>query len=537
MPSGARIMFVSSNGTGLGHLTRSMAIARRLDPAVEPLFVTLSRAAPVVRDMGFPVEYMASHGSPGAGSDWRWSRRLAARMNAAIEQASPRLLVFDGILPYDPLLAAMTRVPATVWCRRGMWQPAASRAPLTRSDLFDAILEPGDFAGAEDRGPTASRRGREAHAVAPIVFLDDDEVLPRAGAAGELGLEPGKPTILVQLGQGAEVAAATTRCLRALAGRGDVQVAAASSAIAGLLDVPEGIVHLRAAYPMSRYYAAFDGAISAAGYNAFHELVRFGIPTLFVPMPRETDDQAARGRYAESVGAGLAVAGPDDPGIEQRLGQLLDPERRGAMRERLRELRPENGAGEAAKWLEGILDATVKGAAKDADRASSGALVGVRPTKAPLDGGGSRRSPVRARAARAWVFVRTLPRTLMRLVHQTISLPRLRTIILAFGAEEGAIRDALRRAADPPERVLVVTDSLAIGDVWRAGTGVEHVPGPGERQAAFAGGDYEEFRRRRVGLILAHRPRLRRALAAGDVPEDLIEASTAPRRRRASLLR
>jgi UDP:flavonoid glycosyltransferase YjiC (YdhE family) len=545
MASRAPIMFVSSNGTGLGHLTRSMAIARRLDAGVEPLFVTLSRAAPVVRDMGFPVEYMAAHGSPGAGSDWRWSRRMTARLRAAVAEAQPDLLVFDGILPYDPLLAAMKPVSATVWCRRGMWQPAASTAPLTRSDLFDAILEPGDFAEAEDRGPTASRRGGEAHSVAPIVFLDDDEVLPRADSARELGLEPGKPTILVQLGQGAEVAAATTRCLRALAGRGDVQVAAASSAIAGLLDVPEGIVHLRAAYPMSRYYAAFDGAVSAAGYNAFHELVRFGIPTLFVPMLRETDDQAARGRYAESVGAGLAVEGPGDPGIEQRLGELLDRERRHAMRERLHELRPANGAREAAEWLQQLARA-VEGRGEKAYE--HGLRGGFSPR--PKDGEGpsrhaprrpaSRRAPRRpvrwGSPARAWVFVRTLPRTLVRLVSQTVSLPRPRTIILAFGAEEGAIRDALQRASDPPERVLVVTDSLAIGEVWRAGTGVEHVPGPGERQAAFAGGDYEDFRRRRVALILAHRPRFRRALAAGDVPEDLIEASTAPSRRRARLL-
>jgi len=42
-----RILFTTSNGTGLGHLTRSMAIARRLEPAVEPLFLTLSAAAPV----------------------------------------------------------------------------------------------------------------------------------------------------------------------------------------------------------------------------------------------------------------------------------------------------------------------------------------------------------------------------------------------------------------------------------------------------------------------------------------------------------
>lgn len=521
--AGPRIMFVSSNGTGLGHLTRSMAIARRLDRDTESLFVTLSRAAPVVREMGFPVEYMASHGSPTAGSDLRWSRRMTARLRAAILEADPDLLVFDGILPYDPLLATMKRVPATVWCRRGLWQPGASTAPLTRSDLFDAILEPGDFAASADAGPTSSRRD-EAHEVPPIVFLDDAELLPRADAERELGLEPGKPTILVQLGQGPEVADATARCLRTLARADGVQVAAASSAISGLLDVPEGVVHLRSTYPMSRYYAAFDGAVSAVGYNAFHEMVRFAIPALFVPMRRETDDQGARARYAASVGVALAVDGPQDERIEDRLGELLDADRRGAMRERLEELRPDNGAREAARWIEALAEPPREG------------LTTHSVGNPPLGDGTERRSSLRARAARAWVFVRTIPRTITRLMNQTLTLPRPTTIILAFGADEAAIRDALNRAQEPFERVLLVTDSLAIGEVWRAGTGVEHVPAPGEREAELAGGDYAEFRRRRLGLILAGRPRLRNALTAGEVPPDLVDAATAPPRRRARLL-
>ena len=56
----ARVLFMTSNGTGLGHLTRSMAIARRLDAGIEPAFFTLSAAAPVVRGQGFRVEYMGS---------------------------------------------------------------------------------------------------------------------------------------------------------------------------------------------------------------------------------------------------------------------------------------------------------------------------------------------------------------------------------------------------------------------------------------------------------------------------------------------
>ena len=58
---------------------------------------------------------------------------------------------------------------------------------------------------------------------------------------------------------------------------------------------------------MSRYLRAFDATVSAAGYNAYHELIRFGVPSLFVPMRRQTDDQEARARYAEESGVGLGV--------------------------------------------------------------------------------------------------------------------------------------------------------------------------------------------------------------------------------------
>jgi hypothetical protein len=495
-----------------------------LDPEIEPLFFTLSEAASVVREVGFGVEYMASHGSPGAGNDWRWSRRLGPRLRSAISEAAPRALVFDGILPYDPLLAAMKAVPLTVWCRRGLWRRGASAVPLTRARRFDVVLEPGEFAAAEDRGPTRARR-HEAHEVAPVVFCDDEELLPRGEAERELGLEPGMTTVLVQLGQGAEVGRTQDRCLRALAGREGVQVAATSSAIAGLLDVPEGIVHLPATYPMSRYYAAFDAAVSAAGYNAFHELIRFGVPSVFVPMQRETDDQAARARYADRSGVGMAADGPGDPGLERRLEVLLDQDRRRAMRDRLDELRPANGAADAARWLEEV----VGHSAGAAGRAPGAPNRGRRP---PALGPGLRR---------AVTWVASVPRTLARLGSQSVALPRLRTLVVALGVEgeelERGVGVALEQIPDPPQRVLVVTDSLAISSLRRAGVAVEQVPAPGERQVALAGGDYGPFLRRRLGLILAQRPRFRRALAVGEVPDDLLAATTAKPRRRASLLR
>jgi UDP:flavonoid glycosyltransferase YjiC (YdhE family) len=506
-PASGRILFVSSNGTGLGHLTRSMAIARRLR-RLEPLFLTLSGAAPVVREQGFPVEYVASYSTPGAGSDWRWSRRLRGRLRAAFAEASPDVVVFDGAHPYQGLIDALAAAGGAkrVWCRRPMWRPGSNRGALARESFFDAVLEPGEFAAAEDRGPTVERRDR-ARVVAPIVFCDDSDLLPRERAAHELGLDPGAACVLVNLGQGPEVRGLAERCVAALAGREGVQVAVLSSAIAAGLDVPDGVVHLRSTYPISRHFRAIDAAVAAAGYNAYHELIRFGVPTLFAPMRRQTDDQAARARYAQSSGVGLAL--PDGAAPEPLLERLLDPGARGAMGARLEELRPANGAGEAAAWLEGLADAPAK------PRATA------RRWRRYL------RNPVGS-ARTAAPFLARLPVHGAAFLKQTIERPPPRTVVLALGVAPGSseelVADALGRTPDPPERVLVVSDSLELAPLRRAGVGHEHVPGPGEAQARLAGGPYDDFVRGRLELILAERRRPRRLVAVGDQATEILGA-------------
>jgi len=518
-----RILFVTSNGTGLGHLTRAMAMARRLDPSLEPLVLTLSAAAPVVHEAGFPVEYVASYATPGAGSDWRWSRRLRGRLRAAIAEAAPRVLVFDGAHPYQALIDSLGagREMRSVWCRRALWRPGSNPGALERTVFFDAVLEPGEVAEAEDRGPTVSRRG-EARRVGPIVYCEPSDLLPRDEAERRLGLKPGRVNVLVQLGQGPEVRDATDRCLRHLAGRDDVQVAALSSAIAKLISVPEGVVRLGATYPVSRYYAAFDAVVSACGYNAYHELIRLRVPALYVPMSRQTDDQPARARCAERLGVGLAADGPAAPAIEERLEQLLDPDRRRAMRERLDEMRLADGAADAAGWL-GELATAPRGPARP--RASRWG----RWLRAPA-----------ASARRAAPFAARIPLHAAAFVKQTITRPPPRTVVLALGVPpselESRLGEALAGNPDPPQRVLVVTDSLEFGPLLRAGVGFEHIPGPEEPQAQLAPGGYEAFVRRRLALILAERRRPRRALSIGEAPAGLLESITAPRPRRRRLL-
>lgn len=495
MPDPRRILFVTSNGTGLGHLTRSMAIARRLDPEVEPFVITFSAAAPVVRDQGFPVEYIASYDRPGAGTDLSWTYRARDRLHVAIAEIAPEVVVFDGTHPYERLLPALRSTGAAlVWCRRAMWRPDADTAPLHRTHLFDAVLEPGELEPAADRGPTAGRRS-EAHAVAPIVLLDRSELDGRADSERALGLDPEKRHVLVQLGQGAGVRTAAAAGLRHVARMPGVQAAALASHLSALDDVPEGVVRLEATYPIARHFAAFDAAVSAAGYNAFHELTAARVPALFVPIDRQTDDQAARARGAERAGTGLAVGGPEDPAFEARLDELLNPARQADLRAKLDGVGEWRGGEQAARWLEGLAAERGRGPAAVGEPAAPSTAV---------------------RARRAWIFASSVPRTLARVASQRLRRPRTRVIVLACGVPEGEyegeVRRALAEAGEPPERVLVITDRLDFTPLLAAGVGFEHVPADGERQPELAADGYSRFRDRRIDLIRARRPRPSRVI-------------------------
>lgn len=348
----ARALFVTSNGFGLGHVTRCMAIARRLPGDVQPIVLTLSEALPLVREQGFLAEYFASR-DPGTESATQWNGRLARRIGAAFGEYDPGVVVFDGVYPYPGMLDALRgERRAKVWCRRGMWRAGEGGLGPMYEHEFDIVLEPGELATERDRGATAESRARTV-VVDPILLLDEDELPSREEAAAEVGVDPDRVNVVMQPAWDNEVFGPTAdRCLDALARFGDVRVLVAVSPLRSrAVPLPETVARV-STYPLPRVYRAFDLAISSAGYNVFHELVALGVPSLFVPnagTPR--DDQVARARFAEEVGVGRNWESRSAPDLEGHLHTLLDAREREAMRLRARELRTPNGAAEAASLI------------------------------------------------------------------------------------------------------------------------------------------------------------------------------------------
>src|SRR5699024_7421551 len=75
-PRGPKILFITSNGSGMGHLSRCLALATEAERAgCRTAILTLSTAYKVVRDSGYTVMYHPS----SAASPWSKIGRASCR--------------------------------------------------------------------------------------------------------------------------------------------------------------------------------------------------------------------------------------------------------------------------------------------------------------------------------------------------------------------------------------------------------------------------------------------------------------------------
>ncbi|MEM6823651.1 MAG: hypothetical protein AAF566_00950 [Pseudomonadota bacterium] len=350
-----RVLYLTSNGVGLGHLTRALASARRLGPSAQPVVATMSRSFPLVAAEDIPVEFIPFHRTSGMNTD-DWQAALGDEVAEMLRFYDPSVFVFDGNVPYQGLLDALSEAPAVwkIWQRRGMWRPDTGTKVLEREGAFDVVVAPGEVAGSLDRGLTA-RRLHRAFRVPPVRFLRSGEALCREDARLELGLDPGKPAVFFQLGSGNNFG---TGGLFKIALQALTSLPHPPQIVAGVwqnsdaeLALPDPVIPLRA-FPFARYLAAFDYALAMAGYNTFHENLAAGLPTLFVGNENpEQDEQWLRAEFGRLTGLCLAARADDDYGVLRGLDALGSDTVRGSLSRACGMLSPENGADMVAEFL------------------------------------------------------------------------------------------------------------------------------------------------------------------------------------------
>lgn len=332
-----RVLFVTSNGVGLGHLTRAMAVAARLPDDSATAIFTMSQAFRLATEAGYLTQFSPHHRTTGAKPE-AWNLSLALELGDFMRAFSPDVVMFDGNVVYPGLLAAFDTVPSArrIWMRRALWPPEGKELPDTSG--FDLVIEPAEISARFDRGATA--RMTDAHRVAPILASGPDARLSAPEARLALGLPPAGTVIALMLGAGTNYNLSGVRAgvLAALAGQPDIEVVEISPPIlpetaAPAPDGPAARVRRIDLYPAYSHSRAFDAMIAGAGYNTFHENILGGIPTLFIPNEAgEMDLQILRARHAERSGAALMLRAFDLVGVREKVAALLDP----AVRDRLR---------------------------------------------------------------------------------------------------------------------------------------------------------------------------------------------------------
>lgn len=348
-----RVLSYAINGRGMGHLVRQLAILRwmrryaeLLGVRLEPWVLSSSEADTLARREGIPCIKIPSKSMiRDAGLDP--SSTLGVMRGwvlSAVANLQPDLMLVDtfpggtfgelaGVLEI-PRRRVLVARPVQDW----LAQEAAFRSMLP---LYDRVIVPEPPEYVQENPPF----DRKESYVGPILIREREELQSREAARAALGL-CGR-AVYLSLGGGGDPQA--TRILPTLvpqlrAAGWEVVVGAGP-----LYQGPElrgpGIVWLDRYVPVE-LFPAMDAAVSAGGYNSFHELMYCGVPTIFLPQPRLADDQAGRVQRAVQAGAGRVARS-----LSEVVGLLEQPGDATAARS----LVPANGAREAAARVLSLL--------------------------------------------------------------------------------------------------------------------------------------------------------------------------------------
>ena len=373
-----RVVSYAINGRGMGHLVRQLAILRAmrricavLELRFEPWILTSSEADTLARREGFcalkmPSKAMVKDAGLDAARFLRIARTWVLNTIAGLQ---PDLLVVDTFPggSFGELLAALELAPQRALVARRVKPGFAEQDSYAGLlPLYQSQIHP------DDSG------------CGPIMIRSREELLPRAQVRTQLGVPKGARAIYLSVGGGGDLRAPEIlpKLVESLRGSCHLVVGAGP-----LYQGPElrgpGITWLSRYVPME-LFNGLDGAVSAGGYNSFHELMHAGVPTVFLPQPRIADDQGERVMRAVSAGAGLLAKGLSQ--VPELVSQLGDTHRQAAL-----DLVPENGATRAAiQCLSGLVPqaeldwalAALPAGIRDAELPAIRLLGGVHPGQA-----------------------------------------------------------------------------------------------------------------------------------------------------------
>lgn len=358
------VLLYSVNGTGLGHVTRLMAIARWLRTLINGLdlkarifFLSCSDADSLIGAQGFPSFKIPSKTALRRAmlSDGEAIELIRGFAGAAIEEVKPDVLVVDTFPAgsYDELLPILGRDEVTkVFVFREQRSDYAASIPYEKLlHTYHLVLMPHPKGHFEL--PFQLPQGVRAAWAGNVIFGERHEQWTKAAARKALGIGRHKTVVYAAAGGGGDPESAKT--LRTIS-KAVLDLPGTHLVVgAGPLSRQPGAggpnLSWTTYYPISRLFRGFDFAVSSSGYNTVHELLHFGLPAILYAQVRGADDQMARARRVAAEGAALALESLTPATLKRALTTIMTPDRRAAMRRQAKALVPQNGARRAAEAI------------------------------------------------------------------------------------------------------------------------------------------------------------------------------------------
>ncbi len=328
------LLVVAIDGKGLGHLARTLSLARSLALVrtdVRTTFLVESPAFGMVQRSGFnyakipdPRHPLGLHALRGRRSEFE-----TGVLERLFDTLTPDAVMFDFLVDKRLFLSLQRRNCRIVVVKRKLRARVAKQlAADSAAALVDAWLVPHDESEFK-QGEIPERLLRRCHFSGPVVRGAN---LSRVAELRARYLGEGKKLVLVTAGGGGWpqaqriVRRAHQAVASLLAKRPELRAVVVWGPLnpTGFPPEADGLRVLRDEPEMPELMAAADVIVSNAGYNTVGELLRSGTPGVVVPVTETgRDDQEERALAAQAQGR--VVVSADEPAqIADRVAALFD---------------------------------------------------------------------------------------------------------------------------------------------------------------------------------------------------------------------
>lgn len=330
-----KILFYAINGTGLGHLSRLLNIARQARELLNAQglkadfqFLTTSEAPQLAWD--FPVYKLPSKTliNDCDTSNQQFAAQAKFLISNLAASFRPDLLVMDTVPEgsFQEFLFLKDYARATVFINRHKNETASQSAVhKMHLALYDLILIPDNKTEAT-RYSLSKKLTERSHFCGTVHSYQAEESLTREELRQQFSVREDQDVIYVSAGGGGDRKASQDLELIVNSLSRDPKnflIVAYGPLYRGQKIYRSNVIPYSDPHA-SRLFGAIDYAISAAGYNSFQELLAAAVPTLFFAQVKGLDRQDERILLGQDKGWNLVLGKLNEESLQEGFHSLKE---------------------------------------------------------------------------------------------------------------------------------------------------------------------------------------------------------------------